>query len=198
MAAARELVIADEPAAWAALGFSVGDDGALTLGGVRIRLAGAAAGRGIVAVRADGLAAERPDGLPIRGHVLQSSAGARSQDLTPVAHANGALAIDHVVILTDDRDRTTAALEAGGGDVRRRGEPPELPAPMAFVRFGELILEVAQAGGPARFWGVTVRVPDVDALGVGMPRAAVQPGRRIVTVTRAAGLSVALAFITPP
>ena len=71
---------------------------------------------------------------------------------------------------------------------------------MAFVRFGELIVEVAQTGGPARFWGVTVTVPDVDALAgplLGSPRPAVQPGRRIVTVARAAGLSVALAFITP-
>jgi hypothetical protein len=31
----------------------------------------------------------------------------------------------------------------------------------------------------------------------GKPRAAVQDGRRIVTVSRDAGLSVALAFITP-
>ena len=69
--------------------------------------------------------------------------------------------------------------------MRRRGEPPELPAPMAFVRFGELIVEVAEAGGPARFWGLTVTVPDVDALAgplLGDARAAVQPGRRIATV----------------
>jgi hypothetical protein len=193
MAAVRELVIADEPAAWAALGFAPGGDGTLVLGGLRVRLAGAAAGRGVVALRADGLARERPDGLP-----LVSVAG--SAPVAPSSHPNGALAIDHVVVFTDDRDRTADALEAAGGDVRRRGEPPELPAPMAFVRFGELIVEVAQAGGPARLWGLTVTVPDVDALAgplLGEPRAAVQPGRRIVTVVRAARLSVALAFITP-
>jgi hypothetical protein len=185
MAAARELVIADEPAAWAALGFATGDDGRFALGGVSVRLADE------LELRVEGLAHERPDGLPL--------VAAGDMPPPPVAsHPNGALAIDHVVVLTDDRDRTTAALAAAGGDVRRQGEPPELPVPMAFVRFGELIVEVAEAGGPARFWGVTVRVPDVDALGIGTPRAAVQPGRRIATVPRAAGLSVALAFITPP
>jgi hypothetical protein len=193
MAAARELVIADEPAAWAALGFAPGGDGTVALGGLRARLAGSAAGRGIVELRADGLARERPDGLP-----LVTAAG--SAPAPPPSHPNGALAVDHLVVFTDDRDRTANALAAAGGDVRRRGEPPELPAPMAFVRFGELVVEVAQTGGPARFWGLTVTVPDVDALAgplLGEARAAVQSDRRIVTVARAAGLSVALAFITP-
>jgi hypothetical protein len=129
MAAARELVIADEPASWAALGFAPGDDGALALGGVMVRLAGAAAGGGIVELRVDGLARERPDGLPI-------VAGADEHPAARSSHPNGATAIDHVVVFTDDRDRTAAALATAGGDVRRRGGPPELPAPMAFVRFG--------------------------------------------------------------
>jgi hypothetical protein len=207
MAAARELVIGDERAAWERLGFAPGADGAFALGGLRVRLAG----RGSVELRVAGLAEERPDGLPIVP-VAERRDAAPGDDLgvpaagdRPVSaaarHPNGASAIDHVVVFTDDRDRTADALAAAGGDVRRRGEPPELPAPMAFVRFGELIVEVAQAGGPARFWGITVRVTDADALAgplLGTPRAAVQPGRRIVTVARSAGLSVALAFITPP
>ena len=69
---------------------------------------------------------------------------------------------------------------------------------MAFVRFGPLIVEVAEAGGPARFWGLTVAVADLDAASgplLGAARPAVQPGRRIATVRREAGLSVALALI---
>jgi hypothetical protein len=191
MAAARELVIADDAAAWAALGFAPDGDGVVALGGLAVRLAGREAGDGVVALHVDGLAAERPDGLPV--------VAGGSPPAVPGAHPNGARAIDHLVALTDDRDRTAGALAAAGGDVRRRGEPPELPAPMAFVRFGELIVEVAQAGGPARFWGLTVTVPDVDALAgplLGSARAAVQPGRRIATVRREAGLSVALALMS--
>jgi hypothetical protein len=163
-----------------------------------------------VELRVAGLAAERPDGLPIVP-VAERRDAAPGDDLgvpaagdRPVSaaarHPNGASAIDHVVVFTDDRDRTADALAAAGGDVRRRGEPPELPAPMAFVRFGELVVEVAQAGGPARFWGVTIVVPDVDALAgplLGSARPAVQPGRRIATVSREAGLSIAVALITP-
>jgi hypothetical protein len=190
MAAARELVVGDEPAAWERLGFAPGADGAFALGGLRVGLVAGAA----LELRVEGLVEERPDGLPVV---------AARDDVPPlpaVTHPNGALAIDHVVVFTDDRDRTADALALAGGDVRRRGEPPELPAPMAFVRFGELIVEVAQAGGPARVGGVTIVVRDLDALAgplLGTVRAAVQPGRRIATVSRAAGLSVALALITP-
>lgn len=192
MAAARELVIGDEPAAWRALGFAVGDDGAFVVGRLRVRLAGG--GGGLIELRVEGLVGERPDRLPI-----VAAAAARS-DPAPASHPNGAAAVDHVVVFTDDRDRTTAALEAAGGDVRRRGGPPELPAPMAFVRLGELVVEVAEAGGPVRFWGVTIVVPDLDALAgplLGAARPAVQPGRRIATVEPAAGLSLAVALITP-
>jgi hypothetical protein len=214
MAAARELVIGDEPAAWAALGFAPGEDGAFALGGLSVRLTGAAAGRGMVALRVDGLVGERPDGLDVvaardeeagggrggEGRVRAAPGGAGRGGAAGSSHPNGATAIDHVVVFTDDRGRTADALAAAGGDVRRRGEPPELPAPMAFVRFGELVVEVAQAGGPPRFWGVTIVVPDLDRLAgplLGSARPAVQPGRRIATVSRDAGLSVALALITP-
>jgi hypothetical protein len=197
MAAARELVIGDEPAAWARLGFAPGEDGAFALGGLRLRLAGRAAGSGVLELRVEGLAGERPDGLPLlaaereRGQIFQTSSDGRWEDISRDPGGGGAVA----------PDRTTAALAASGGDVRRRGEPPELPAPMAFVRFGELIVEVAEAAGQQpRFWGVTIVVPDLDALAgplLGAARPAVQPGRRIATVSRAAGLSVALALITP-
>jgi hypothetical protein len=192
MAAARELEIADEPAAWSALGFAPGEDGAFALGGLRVRLAGREAGSGVVAVRVEGLEADRPDGLPV-------VAGADDRRVASPAHPNGALAIDHLVAFTDDVDRTAGALAAAGGDVRRRGGPPELPAPMAFVRFGELIVEVAQVGGPVRFWGLTVTVADLDALAgplLGAARPAVQRGRRIATVRPEAGLSTALAFMS--
>jgi len=194
MAAARELVLADEPGPWERLGFAPDADGALALGELSVRLAGRAAGNGLVALRVEGLLAERPDGLPVVAAAEGGPGGAAAP------HPNGATAIDHAVVFTDDCDRTAGALAAAGGDVRRRGGPPELPAPMAFVRFGALILEVAQTGGPARFWGITIVVPDLDALAgplVGSARPAVQPGRRIATVKREAGLALALALITP-
>ena len=71
---------------------------------------------------------------------------------------------------------------------------------MAFLRLGPCILEVVERGGePPRFWRLAVVVPELEGLGplVGPPRDAVQPGRRIATVTREAGLGTALALMTP-
>jgi hypothetical protein len=163
---------------------------------------------GIVALQPAPAPAGDADGLPLRAAGPAAAAGS--------PHPNGALAVDHLVALTGDRDRTADALAAAGGDVRRRGGPPELPAPMAFVRFGPLIVEVAAtkpsdvfvAGAArmgsdpllARWWGLTVTVADLDAAAaiVGVePRPAVQPGRRILTVPRSAGLSTALALMSP-
>ena len=214
MAAARALVIADDPAAWAALGFACGAGGTIALGPLVLRLAGRAAGEGIVALELDPAPAGDADGLPLRAAAASGPphpAGPPAVSGSP--HPNGAVAVDHLVALTGDRDRTADALAAAGGDVRRRGGPPELPAPMAFVRFGSLIVEVAatkssdvivaarRVSDPvvAHWWGLTVTVADIDAAAaiVGVePRPAVQPGRRILTVPRAAGLSTALALMS--
>jgi hypothetical protein len=115
--------------------------------------------------------------------------------------------IDHVVVNTPDLARTFAALGEAGLDLRRVREHSET-LHQGFFRMGEVILEVIgppePAGEePARFWGLVAAVPDVDELVAGAepglfgePRAAVQQGRRIVTVAREAGLSVPLAFLT--
>ncbi len=77
-----------------------------------------------------------------------------------------------------------------------------------FRRLGPAILELVEArgedpGGPARFWGLVVIVPDLDVLKaqlgelLGTPTEAVQAGRRIATVRKSAGLWTRLAFMTP-
>jgi catechol 2,3-dioxygenase-like lactoylglutathione lyase family enzyme len=193
-----ELVVGDEPAGWARLGFAVDGD-RTTVGATTIVLDGGGGGLRSWALRDaattgfDGLATTVASGPP----------GA------PGAHPNGALRIDHVVVNTPDLPRTFAVLQDAGLDLRRVREHSET-LHQGFFRLGEVILEVvgppqpADDDGPARFWGLVAVVPDVDALAAsaepglfGEPRAAIQEGRRIVTVRRAAGLSVALAFLTP-
>ena len=136
------------------------------------------------------------------------------------AHPNGVLAIDHIVAMSPAFERSVAALQAAGLDLRRvREEPTPAGAPrQAFFRLGREILELVQepdevvrladrrsVGGPdrpARFWGLALLVEDLDRtvglLGphAGEPRAAVQPGRRIATVRRSAGLAVPLALMS--
>jgi hypothetical protein len=203
-----ELVVADAPAAWEALGFAV-DGGTFVLGDVRVRLAGPDVGERLVAwslrdvesTELDGLSPDRSDRMP------PSEAP---------AHPNGVTAIDHVVAITPALERTVAALAGAGLDLRRiREEPTPAGAPrQAFFRLGGVILEVVQeppeaverggGGRPAFFWGLALVAPDLDATVAGLGdrvseiRAAVQPGRRIATLRRSAGLGLPVALMTPP
>jgi catechol 2,3-dioxygenase-like lactoylglutathione lyase family enzyme len=186
-----ELEIADEPADWSAIGFTV-DDSTCTVARVRLRLSGKGPKRGIL------------------GWTLGEDA--RGEAAPP--HPNGVVRVDHVVMLSPDLDRTVADLESQGFDLRRtrEGETPGGSTRQAFFRAGEPILEVVQApegtsvarepDGPARLWGLAFLVEDMDRtareLGdrLGRPRDAVQPGRRIATLRSEAGLGPAIAFMT--
>jgi hypothetical protein len=202
-----ELVLADDAARWAELGFEV-DAGATAVGTVRIRFAGRDGGRGLLGWSLRGVSSTELDGI--------ATTLSRSEEPAPrAAHPNGVVAIDHVVVFSPALDRTIAALQAAGLDLRRiREEPTPAGAPrQAFFRLGEEILEVIQlpderldlAGGPdapARLWGLAFIVADIDAAVAALaPHAgeahdAVQEGRRIATVRRSAGLAVPVALMT--
>ncbi len=202
-----EIVLADEPQRWAALGFSVLGD-RLQLDSVRLRLAGADAGRGIVGWSLRALSGGELDGL------VTTASQSAPADPAP-AHANGIAAIDHIVAMTPDLDRSVRALQGAGLNLRRiREQPTAAGAPrQAFFRLGEEILEVVQepeqvvaehggADRPARLWGLALLAPDLDrtvaALSphAGAVRDAVQSGRRIATIKRSAGLAVPVALMS--
>lgn len=202
-----ELKVADAPESWAALGFDVDGDVCI-VGDVRIRFIGTEAGKGLT-----GWSLRDFEGGELDG--LSTARSDRPPPSEQPAHPNGIAAIDHVVAISSDLDRTVAALQAAGLDLRRiREEPTPAGAPrQAFFRLGAVILEVVQApadaiertGGdrPAFFWGLAFVVPDLDSTVSGLgdrvseARPAVQPGRRIATLRRSAGLSVPVALMTP-
>ena len=202
-----ELRVADEPDAWSALGFAVNGD-ICVIGDVRIRLVGSDKGRGLVGWSLRGIERTELDGLPT------ARSDRRPPSKRPV-HSNGVAALDHVVAITPALERTVGVLEGVGLDLRLiREEPTPAGAPrQAFFRLGSTILEVVQepaesiegAGTdrPAFFWGLAFVAPDLDAtvaeLGdcVSEVRAAVQPGRRIATLRRSAGLALPIALMTP-
>jgi catechol 2,3-dioxygenase-like lactoylglutathione lyase family enzyme len=228
-----EIALADRPDAWAAYGFAVSGD-ACDVGAVRLRFAGGRAGG------ASTVAARAGDHTPL-GILEWSLRGVASAALSPrdgleglptrvshaphrepaPAHPNGVVAIDHVVAMTPDLDRTVAVLQAAGLDLRRvREQPTPAGAPrQAFFRLGAEILELVQEPGevlaraagrdpvgaaerPARFWGLAFLVDDIErtaarfAPHIGEVRAAVQAGRRIATVRRSAGLCLPVALIS--
>jgi hypothetical protein len=202
-----ELTLADDPASWAALGFTVAD-GCCRLGAVGVRFSGPEPGRGIVGWSLRDVSSTELDGLP-------TAISERPLPAPAPAHPNGVLAIDHLVAMSPDFERSVAALQAAGLDLRRvREEPTAAGAPrQAFFRLGGEILELIQepddavrrAGGrdrPVRFWGLALLVEDLERTAeqmgahVGEIRAAVQPGRRIATVRRSAGLAVPVALMS--
>jgi hypothetical protein len=204
-----QLTVADAPAAWRACGFEVEGD-VCVVGETRIRLApGDRGGKGLTGWSLRGLASTELDGLG-------TTRSDRPSPAEPPVHPNGVSALDHVVAISSDLDRTVSALRRAELDLRRiREEPTPAGAPrQAFFRLGEPILEVVQApaeaiertGGdrPAFFWGLAFVAADLEAtvasLGdrVSEVRDAVQPGRRIATLRRSAGLSLPVALITPP
>jgi hypothetical protein len=228
-----ELVLADTPTAWAALGFAVAGD-ECQIGAVRLRFAGPPptgeeqappagatrsgaaqqpAASGLIGWSLRGIDSAELDGLPTR--ISERPPPTSALEGVPT-HPNGVLAIDHVVAISPAFERSVAALQAAGLDLRRvREQPTPAGAPrQAFFRLGHEILELVaepdhvteRDGGaqrPSRFWGLALLVEDLErtaqrlAPHVGEVRAAVQPGRLIATVRRSAGLSLPLALMSP-
>lgn len=200
--------MADAPEAWRDCGFEVTGDECV-VGGVRIHFEAREGERGVVGWSLRGIGSTDLDGLPTA--VSQRP----PPDESPM-HPNGVGGLDHVVAISPDLDRTVAALEAAGLELRRiREEPTPAGAPrQAFFRLGAPILEAVQeppevtarAGEdrPAFFWGLAFLASDLERtvayLGedkISGPRPAVQPGRQIATLRRAAGLSLPIALMTP-
>jgi hypothetical protein len=225
------LEVADPPERWEALGFAVGG-GQFSLGGVNIQLG--VDGRGIIAwgIRGIDPATTSIDGLPSTP-ADSAPADSAPADSTPAdsaradsaltgrplasPHPNGAIELDHVVVVTPDFDRASQALaKAGmplrrirevGGDARGAGGSGLERAPFrqGFRRLGPAIFELVESreATVTSFWGLVVIVEDLDALArslgerLGAIRPAVQPGRQIATLRRSAGLSAAVAFMDP-
>ena len=202
MAILAGLAVADRPELWSDLGFSVTGD-ACRVGTVEVTFG--APGAGVVSwalAAAEG--AGDLDGLPT------TYADDPSPGCAPGRHDNAVTAVDHVVVATPDLERTVGALGRIGVTERRRrdaGRPGGPAVTQVFFRLGEAILELVgppdPAGdGPARFYGLAFQVADLDATAAALgPRlravkAAVQPGRFIATLDRAAGSTVDMAFMS--
>lgn len=197
------LDIADPADVWTELGFSVGPGPATTVGATTYSFGSGR--KGISAWRVAGLGPNvEIDGLPV----------AEDRPVPPVRpapHPNGVVALDHIVVLTPDHGRTIAAIEATGLPLKRVRDTNTYgtPARQGFFRLDDgVILEIVgpaepMGDGPPRFYGLAFTVVDLDEtaayLGERLRPAkdAVQPGRRIATLDKSAGSTVAIAFMTP-
>lgn len=116
--------------------------------------------------------------------------------------------LDHVVVNTDDGERTSSALESVLGLPLRRVRDAGRGVSQRFHTLDNCVIEVVS--GPhitdsgARLWGMVLSVADIDALATWLgpdvmsaPKTAVQEGRRIATVRASAGLGIPFAVMSP-
>lgn len=165
--------------AWRAAGFAVDPDGGCRLGHVRLQT-----------------------GVGETG-IADWTLGDKSV-VEPAEHPNGALILDHLVVFTDDPDRTVLSYAQLGLDVRRVRDLGNGKT-QTFFRAGEVIIELVGPidGDGERPFGLSPTVADLDAcaklLGnrLGMIKDATQPGRRIATLRHeACGLTIPIAFMS--
>ncbi|HET9077946.1 MAG TPA: VOC family protein, partial [Acidimicrobiales bacterium] len=177
------LAVADRPELWADLGFAVAGGGS-RVGGTWIQLG--VPGRGVTGwgIEGAGRLAELPGCPP------GTAAAPALSD-----HANGVIALDHVVVTTPNLARTVSAFEAAGMPLRRTrpAGAPGRPLVQAFFKLENTVVEVvgepdAARPGPAGFYGLAFTVADLEATAARLgdrlrpARDAVQPGRRIATL----------------
>lgn len=206
-----ELHIGDDPAAWSAAGFAV-VDGATQVGHVRLRFSAPDPTSGVArGIRS--WAFDRP--LPARSGPpgkIDGVATVQAPEATGDApeHPNGVNHFDHVVLMSPDPDRTTAALIAVGFETRgvRDYEMKDKPMRQTFFWMGEVILELVGprdgGPGPCSLWGLAFSCPDLDGTVASLgersseARTAVQPGRRIASLRhKDLDITVPVAFMTP-
>jgi hypothetical protein len=157
---------------WAGLGFAV-DGGSTWVSGAEYKLG--SEGRRICGWRLSGASTSAIDGLP----VSEAKAG------PPVAqsHPNGVAALDHIVVFTPDHQRTIAAIEAAGLDLRRTRDADtyEVPMRQGFFKLGPVILEVigpldppASTASPSP-WPTSTPPPPTSATASAPPRTPSSP-----------------------
>ena len=174
------LDVAGDRAAWEDAGFSIERDDTIRVGQVTFRIGIGTKGVGSWHLSDNVHSSTRP-------------------------HPNGATILDHLVVFTDDSERTTKDYAELGWEPRRVRDVGN-GTTQTFFKTGEVIIELV---GPIpnvrgeRLWGLAFTVSDLDACAVllgeklGRIKNAVQPGRRIATLRHeACGLTVPIAFMS--
>ena len=141
----------------------------------------------------------------IRTHLVSRTSPSRT---TSAIGGQRIVGLDHVVVNTDNIDRTTSAITAALGLEVRRERQLGNGAVQRFHKLDNTIIEVV--AGPhvkepgASLWGMVASVDDLFDLAEGLgeditsqPKKATQPGRFISTVRSSVGLGVPFALMTP-
>lgn len=207
-----ELVVGGSPSPWISLGLIEESDHRIA--GVGLRFDTFAQGLTswtIHRARSENLSI---DGIATSMHSDNVDLSTGRDSSTPFCGAR-AVAIDHVVVNTDDLQRTSDAFTAALGTDLRRVRDAGRGVMQGFHVLDNTVIEIVS--GPhvsprvstddttpvASLWGFVVVVDDIVAVAESLgeytspPKPAVQPGRMISSVRSEAGLGVQLAIMSP-
>lgn len=201
------LTVAGDPEVWRSIGLTVSADGTVPLFGTSLRIVsqdeiGAASDAGLLGWVFSGIDADVDAIAGLPTDVVQPQGPVFAQ------HPMGAIELDHVVVMTGDLEATTTAIaDATGCELKRVREIGAIRQGFHRIGRGGLIVEVVHhpdyGDGPPTFWGLVLNVEDIDEacdlIGEGRvsaPKDAVQPGRRIATISKDVGLGLPVALMT--
>jgi len=154
------------------------------------------------------IAAEHPGVFDIDGIATTVVAASHSRASSSPCGTEKITGLDHVVINTDNLDRTCDALcERLGVEVRRERDAGN-GVVQRFIKLSNTIIEVVT--GPhittpgASLWGMVISVDNMETWAAhcgpdvtSVPKQATQPGRLISTVRSGVGLGVPFAVMSP-
>ncbi|MEM8619435.1 MAG: hypothetical protein AAGF73_06905 [Actinomycetota bacterium] len=196
------LSIAGDADTWRSIGLTVDANGTIPLHGTALRIVDGPDGSGIVGWA---LAADHTDG-PMQIDGLPTEWVESTEPLW-AAHDIAATGLDHVVVLTDSIERTSEAIHAATGcELKRIRDLGSMRQGFHRIGRGGLIVELVERpeldADTTEFWGLVVDVENLDTVyerlgpdGIGAPKNAVQPGRRIATIRDTVGLGTAVALM---
>jgi len=147
------LTVAGEPDAWRSIGLTVDADGFVPLFGTSLRIVSPESSAAPPADGADdtvpplGLVAWALSGVDDPPATVDGLTTERVDPRSPAyaAHEIGASAVDHVVVTTDDLERTSAAIAAATGcELRRIREVGRMRQGFHRVGRGGLIVELVE------------------------------------------------------
>jgi hypothetical protein len=212
------LTVADDVSTWTKLGFTTHGN-SVQVGGVTFVCANtlAAGAKGIT----DWILHDPEGRLPSNIDGIATVASNVRPSVDIAVHPNGVTGIDHLVVRSHDLERTIGVLEGLDLPCRRRrdaGAYGSITMKQAFFWLGSpddpherIVLEVVGEAEvnpltkdqPSSFFGIALVCADLDATAeffgdfAKPPIDAVQPGRRITSISSRAGSSVAIALMSP-
>lgn len=154
------------------------------------------------------IAAEHPGVFDIDGIATTVVAESSTHTGSSLCGTEKITGLDHVVVNTDNLDRTCDALCRHLGVEVRRERDAGRGVVQRFIKLSNTIIEVVT--GPhvttpgASLWGMVISVDNMETWAAqcgpdvtSVPKQATQPGRLISTVRSGVGLGVPFAVMTP-